>query len=277
MAEILARLERPDLAKEYLKKVLDAKLDEAALVKLADRFGPAAVSRMATQASCRRGAPSWPTPSSSAVKQHARVARTSLADTGQAASLGRRRRLATGRSRRLARRAPAAVAPLVAVLADPARSGEHARARDVLAGLGGNAAGAAVGLSGFARSAVRGQGDRRAGQERRARGVRWHLLMPYVSPESDPAVRTAAGRGSARNRWEACPAERKRPAFSRGKRSSISTAKSRSAQDEKGQATVWQWDAKSRQGGGKDLPGRGGSGRDGRAIGAGRLGHLSGC
>ena len=53
-AKILADLERPDLAKTFLQKVLDAKLDDKQLAALADEFG----SSMFTGMSARRRP--WP-------------------------------------------------------------------------------------------------------------------------------------------------------------------------------------------------------------------------
>jgi uncharacterized protein YjeT (DUF2065 family) len=48
-ARSLAELDRPDLARRYLRQVLQAKLDERALAGLADRFGIIVFKRMATR------------------------------------------------------------------------------------------------------------------------------------------------------------------------------------------------------------------------------------
>ncbi len=238
VARILARLDRPDLAKGYLKKVLQSDLDQAQLIELAEHFGPAAFSRMAMQKDLLPEAGKLADAVLSAVRQQRGSVERLTELVGQLQSPDERTRDKAVTALRKA--APAAVAPLVAVLADPNRATEHARVRRVLAGLGGDATRPLLAYLESSDPMLVTQviavlADARAGDSS------LYLLAPYASPDSDPTVRAAA-RAALGQLVDSLPTpgEAAGVLARRGRRYFDGRATIR--QDENGQATVWHWD-----------------------------------
>lgn len=243
VAEILARRERPDLAKEFLQKILAAKLDDAALVKLADRFGTTAFARLAARPELLPEADQLADLVLAAVAQQRESPERLTERVKQLASPDERVREEAAAGLREA--GSAAVAPLVAALADPGRSEEYSRLRFMLAGLGTDAvrpllAYLDAGDPAFVAKVIN------ALAQIDDRDASLYLLAPYSSAESDPAVREAARSALAR-RIGRLPnaAEAARVLARRARRYFDGEATVR--EDENGQTTIWQWDPESRQ------------------------------
>ncbi len=145
----------------------------------------------------------------------------------------------------LVRAREAAVAPLVAVLADPARRGEHALAKRILVRLGKDAVGPLVAVLESPDAALKTQVVEVLGAMQAEDAVA-SLLIPLVSPDSPPALRsmTAAAlahiSGRAPDNAEALGllehAARRELALSRDQRG-----------DGPPSVEVWYWDDKLKQ------------------------------
>lgn len=136
-ARILAELDRPELAKQFLTKVLEVKLNRTQLAEMADRFGSRAFLGLAARPELNPEAEQL----AEAVVAAAQEARQ---DTGrieqlisglQAPSPAERQRAMLG----LVEAGGAAIGPMVRVLADPQRAEEHTAVRRALVALEGTA------------------------------------------------------------------------------------------------------------------------------------------
>jgi len=243
VAEILARQDRPDLAKQYLKKVLDANLDAAGLNELADRFGSAAFARMAARKELLPEAGTLADAVLAAVRAQRQSPERLAELVSQLSSPDERTRDEAAAA--LRESGPAAVAPLVAALGDPARADQHARLRRILAVLGADAVEPLLAYlespePKFVAKVIN------ALAQIDDRDASLYLLAPYASPESDPAVRTAAeaalarqfGRPPSANEAAQLLASRARRCFDGGQVI---------REDENGRATLWRFDPNSRQ------------------------------
>jgi len=249
VAQILADQERPDLAKDYLKKIIEANLDAAALVKLADRFGPAAFARMASRNELLPEAGQVADAVLGAV-------RSERGSPEHLAELVRRLGSPDERTRdeatvAIRQAGPAAVAPLVKALGDPVRKSDYARLRRALASLGGEAVRPLLAYleSGDPKLVVQ---VINALAQLDDRDASLYLLAPYASAESDPAVCRAAGVALERLGPLPPPAEAAGVLARRAGRWLDGQAVLRV--DENGQATIWQWDASKKQAVAKRYP-----------------------
>ena len=237
-AKIMADLEQPDLAKGFLKKVLDAKLDEKQLAGLADRFGSAMFAEMGARAEL---APEGKTLSDAvlaAVNQKLKAPEriTALIDQLRDSSKDVQIRAMAG----LRDSGAAAVGPLVDVLADPARKTEHANVRAVLARLGSDATRPLAAMLPSPDAALATQVIAVLA-DANARDTTIFLLAPLASPESAAEVRKAAeaalkqlvGRVPSRAQAARVLTNRARQYFE-GRRTPRT--------DTDGQVVVWQWD-----------------------------------
>ncbi len=136
-ARILAELDRPELAKQFLTKILEAKLNQGQLAELADRFGSRAFLALAAQPELNPEAEQL----AEAVVAAAQEARQATERIEQlisglrAASPAERQRAMLG----LVEAGGAAIGPMVRVLADPQRADEHPTVRSALVALEGTA------------------------------------------------------------------------------------------------------------------------------------------
>lgn len=136
-AHILAELNRPDLAKPFLKKILDAKLDTKQLAALQEQLGSARFVSMGTRADL---APEGKQVADAVLA----AAERELTDPQRLAALVRQLQAPSEEARfravdGLRRARGAAVGPLVAALADATRAGEHPIVRAMLVELGDDA------------------------------------------------------------------------------------------------------------------------------------------
>ena len=144
-AKMLADLGRPDLAKGLLKKVLDAKLDPQQLADLGEQIGSPVFLDLAGRAAlAARGQATGRRRGGRDQGQAARRQADRRADPAASRPVGRQ--AAARRWSACRRRGEAAIGPLLAVLADPARAAEHANVRTVLAEMGRPARGPLVAI-----------------------------------------------------------------------------------------------------------------------------------
>ena len=138
-ASVLSDLGRPDLARALIKKVLAANLDQRQLTTMEEHFGAAVFLKMASRLDLapegKELADMVMTAANSVLEDPARLAE--LVKQIQDPSAEVRILALNG----LKRARGAGVAPLLAVLADPARSAEYTNVRAALVRLGGSALG----------------------------------------------------------------------------------------------------------------------------------------
>ncbi len=188
-ANILAGLGRPDLAKGLLQRVLKAKLKQAELATLVDRFGSAMFTELARRDNL--------TPEAKQLSD-AVLAAANLELQDRKRLVGLIAKLQDPsidvRSQALAglkdARGPA-VGALVEVLADPKRTAEHPNVRAALVRFGADARRPLVGIleSPDARLVVQAIEVLAAANARKATV---YLLAPFASAQSKPEVRVAA-------------------------------------------------------------------------------------
>ena len=189
-AKILSDLKRPDLAKQFLQKVIDAKLDTGALANLADRFGSAMFVQLSARADLR--------PQSQQVADAVLEAQNSqLQNPQRVAELIKLLQDSSAENRSAAFSGlmdarGAAVAAMIEALADPARAAEHLQIRNALAAMGRQAVDPLLGIIDQADVKLKIQAIAILG-ELKAPGLQLFLFKPYLSKNSDPAVRAAAG------------------------------------------------------------------------------------
>lgn len=242
-AKILADLDRPDLAKRFLKQVLDANLDEQQLVALEALYGAGMFTRMAARDDLAPEARQLNEAVLAAVTRHVR-------DPARLAGLVGQLQAPTPEARyqalvELRRAGSAAVAPLMAVLADPNRAAEHANARAALVELGSRAVDPLIAMleSGDAKLTAQAIGVL---ADIGSREAIVFLQAPFVSEESDPQVRQAAaaalvkltGRTPSRQEAARLLAQRAEEHFERRRPLDA---------DLEGEVELWIWDGDARQ------------------------------
>ncbi len=188
-AKILSELDRPDLAKQFLQQVLDAKLNSEQLAALGSEFGAGVFVRLSARADLAPEAGQLADAVLEAVNQQLQAPKRIAGLIQQLSSPSADARYAAMASLREAREA--AVGPLVAVLADPARAAEHANVRAALLRLGADAVPPLLGIlySPDTRWKVAAIGVL---AELGVRESVYELVAALASPESDLAVRAAA-------------------------------------------------------------------------------------
>ncbi|HID77143.1 MAG TPA: hypothetical protein EYP56_14250 [Planctomycetaceae bacterium] len=188
-AKILADLERPDLAKGYLAKLLGANLSQQELAGLEAEFGAAVFFRFAARDDLAPEGRRLAHAVLSAARAHRQDPRRLEGLVRQLTDPNPDKRYLAVQELRKA--SGASVGPLLKVLADPARSQEHAAVRAALAELASPAVPAlAAALDApdpvLQREAVRALGQMDSRQALLA------LLAPYASAAFDAEVRREA-------------------------------------------------------------------------------------
>ena len=242
-ADLLAKLDEPELAKSYLKKILDADPDQRQLLELAERFSGAMFLKMASNPQLAPEAGQLADKIVAAVEKHRNAPGRidnlikQLADESADKHFRAMEDLrATG---------SAAVEPLIRVLGDPARSSQHAAVRTTLAGLGSDATRPLIALLESGDPPLMVQAIRTLG-EAGANNATVYLLAPCVSPQSPASVRSAAAAallqivGAATDQTQAARvlASQAREYYD---------GKLNLRTDETGRVTVWEWDAAKRR------------------------------
>ena len=188
-AKVLSDLGRPDLARDLIKKVLAANLDQGQLAAMEEKFGSAMFLKIASRNDLapegKQLADLVMTAANSMLEDPARLAE--LVKKIQDPSIEVRIRALNG----LKRAREAGVAPLLAVLADPARSGEHTNARAALVELGGSAWGPLRAALESGDSGLTVEVIRVLAKHRPSESV-VYLLALSTSDQTDAKVRDAA-------------------------------------------------------------------------------------
>ncbi len=194
-ASILAGLQRPKLAKDFLRRLIAAKLTQPQFVRLAEQCDMSMFTGMASRKELlpegKQVADAILRAVNRKLQDPERIARLieQLGDPSinvRAAALGD-----------LGKAGAAAVGPLAAVLANPARSAEHPNVRAVLVRMGSQAVGPLLAILDEADPPLTIQAILML-REMKARDVSIYLLKPYASAASDPRVRAAAGAALTR-------------------------------------------------------------------------------
>lgn len=200
-AMILADLGHPDLARGFLNRVLEGLrgLDQesqlAVLVSLEDHFGADKFTRMASRKDL---APEAATLNNAILTAVSRQTQDPKLIGGAISRL--QDPSADVRDQALAeiRRARgAAVGPMVAVLVDPNRAGEHAGVRAGLAALGSDAVGALIAMLQAPDPRLAVEAINLLARIEASESV-LYLLAPCTSTESDPKVSEAAAAALAK-------------------------------------------------------------------------------
>lgn len=189
-AKILSDLKQPELAKKFLQKVIEAKLDEKALATLADEFGSATFVQLSARSDLhpqsQQLADAVLAAQNTALQNPQRVAE--LIKQLQDPSAERRSAAFSG----LMDARGAAVSAMIEALADPGRAAEHLSIRTALAAMGRQAADPMVGILDLADPELKLQAVAILG-EMKAPALQLFLFQPYFSEKSDSRVRAAAG------------------------------------------------------------------------------------
>jgi len=249
-AKTLAGLGRPDLGKQFLQRLIDAKLNDQQLAELVEQFGSATFLGMAAREEMQPEAGQLSDAILAAVNR-------SLRDPARIAQLIRqlqdplpdqRYRALTG----LQEARSAAVGPLLAVLADADRAAEQTAVRAVLVQMGSDAVGPLLGVLEASDPKLVAQAIRILA-EMGAKQTAIYLLRPYSAETSDPAVRAVAGAalkrlfGHAPSQGEAARllTERAKAYFDR---------KQPLQEDADGRVQLWRWDEVTKQCTAKSYP-----------------------
>ena len=189
-AKILSDLRQPDLARRFLQKVIDAKLDSAGLANLAEQSGSAAFVELGARADLhpqsQQLADAVLGAQNAALQNPERIA--GLIKQLQDPSAEKRGAAFSG----LMPARGAAVAAMIETLADPALAAEHPAIRSALAAMGRQAANPLLGIMDQADAELKVQVVATLGAMN-DQGLQLFLFQPYFSPSSDPRVRAAAG------------------------------------------------------------------------------------
>ena len=248
-AKILSDLGRPDLARDLIQKVLAANLDQQQLAAMEEQFGSAMFVAISSRADLapegKQLADLVLAAANSVLEDPARLAE--LIKQIQDPSAEVRIRALNG----LKRARGAGVVPLLAVLADPARSDEHTNVRAALVELGGSAQGPlwAALESGDAKLTVE---VIRVLGELSSRESIADLLALSTSDRTDAAVREAArtalvkmiGRAPGKQLAAETLMREAKHHFERLHPLGVDGA---------GQVKVWSWDSATRQPVGNDV------------------------
>ena len=237
-ADLIAELGEPELAKSYLKKILDADPDQRRLLALADQFSGAMFLKMSSNPQLAPQAGQLADKIIAAVEKqrHAPGRIDKLIEQLADESADKRFRamedlLSTG---------SAAVGPLIRVLGDPARSAQHAAVRTTLARMGSDATRPLVALLESHDPPLMVQAIRTLG-EADSKNATVYLLAPYASPESPKSV-TAAAAAALLQIAGAVPHQSQAARVLAKQAREYYDGKLNLRADENGQVTVWQWD-----------------------------------
>jgi CheY-like chemotaxis protein len=188
-ASTIAMLGRPDLAKQYLARFLEAKPDDAQMAAILEQYSSALFLDMASRTDllpeARKVADAVFAGAARFKADPKRIA--GLIAGLQAPSADTRYRAMIA----LLDTGTPALEPLLAVLADPGRAAEHSNVRTVLAQFKSEALGPLVAALESADAALVTQAIQVI-EEMNARGAVVYLLAPLYAPHSPEPVRAAA-------------------------------------------------------------------------------------
>ena len=243
-AQLLLEAGRPELAKRFLKKLLDAKLDDGQWTALVDEFHTPAFTDLAGRtriaAGERRVDPRGPRRRQS---PPARPGPHRRADQAIAGPVARGPRTGPGGPAEGARRG---VSALIAVLADPQRAAEHAAVRAALAAMRGDAIDPLADIIERADPELMVQAIEALAQMRATQAT-VYLFVPALSEDSDLRVRAAARAAIVQLHGSIARARPRRPSSCTTWREATSPASRSMRIDVDGRVTLWTWDPAAKQ------------------------------
>jgi hypothetical protein len=243
LATLMADLGRADLAKKHLQAVLASDLDQDALVALADELTQVYFSRLAARKDLAPEGRKLADAVLSAVKQRSEAtASVEQLVQGLSAEDERTRDEAVVGLRKAGE---AAISPLMAVLADPARAAEHKRVRAVLVSMAGDATRPLLAYLDSSNPKLVVQVIDIFTAARARDSLVW-LLAPYASPDSPAQVRAAAGN-ALKTMVGALPTGREASRILTERAQRYLDGKAGMKRDENGMVTLWQWNAKDQR------------------------------
>jgi CheY-like chemotaxis protein len=187
--KILVDLDEAGAAQPLLQKLIDQKLDDAALAALVDEFGSAVFLRIARAEALQPIAPQFTAAALAAAARHARDAKRIAAEIQRLESADVDERDAAVAALRSGR--DAAVGALLSVLDDPARQAEHAHVETALVQMGSESLAPLGGALAGADATLKAKVCRILGQLGNTAAID-DLLAPALSASSPPEVRAAA-------------------------------------------------------------------------------------
>lgn len=188
-AKILADLRRPELSRQLLRRLLDAKLDEQQLADLAEHFGTNMFLSMAGRSELHPEAQQLADAVVAAYTRRLQAPQQIAALIAQLSAADPEVRFRAMAGLQAAR--GAAIGPMIQALADPARAAEHGGIRAALVHFGSDAVGPLVGLLERSEPQVQAQ-VMQVLAAMNARQAAIYMLGPCTSPRSAPVVRQAA-------------------------------------------------------------------------------------
>jgi hypothetical protein len=188
-AKNLADLGHADVAKQFLKNVIDAKLEPQQLADLGTEFGVPTFLDLAAQPTLLPEAKQLADAVKAAVAARLEDAQRITKLIGQLQDPSEEKRLGAMAALQEARRA--AIGPLLAVLADPARANDYQNVRTVLAGMGRPARDALVAVVDGADPKLKIQAILTLAEMNNPKTA-IDLVGPCASEKGDAAVRSAA-------------------------------------------------------------------------------------
>ena len=242
-AQLLLEANRPELAKKYLRKLLDAKLDDDQWSALVDEYHTPAFTDLAQRTELRPENEQVIQAALGAVDRRLRDPARLAEEIKQLQDPSPEVRAAA--MTRLQRAHGAAVAALIAVLADPQRAGEHAAVRRALAAMRGDAIDPLADIleradPEFMVEAIRALAEMHASQ------ATVYLYVPALAEESDLRVRESA-RAAIRQLQGALPTAAQAAQQLYDLARSYLAGKQSFRTDIHGRVTLWTWDAAAKQ------------------------------
>jgi hypothetical protein len=249
-AQLLLDASRPELAKRYLRKLLDAKLDDGQWAALVDEYHSSAFTELATRAELR--------PENELLVQAALgAADRRLRDPARLAEEIKQLQEPSPEVRgraiaKLKQAHSAAVGALIAVLADPQRAGEHAVVRAALAAMRGDAIDPLAEIieradPEFMVEAIRALAEMRASQ------AIVYLYVPALAEESDLRVREPA-RAAIKQLQGSLPTAAQAAQRLYDLAKSYYAGKQPLGTDSHGRVTLFSWDPAAKQCVGRSCP-----------------------
>ncbi len=242
-AKLLLEAGRPEFAKRFLQKLLDAKLDDGQWTALVDEFHTPAFTDLAGRAELRPESEDLIHTALSAVNRRlndpARLAEE-IKQLQDPSLEVRARALASLQSGH-----GAAVRALIAVLADPQRAAEHAAVRAALVAMGSDAIDPLADIIDRADPDLMVQAIETLAQIRATRAIAY-LFVPALSDQGNVRVRAAA-RDAIVQLLGRLPSKARAAQQLYDLARSYFDGKQTMRLDADGRVTLWSWDPATRQ------------------------------
>ena len=249
-ARVLAELDQPKLARDFLKKIIDAKADQKTLAEMAEKLGTPAFGALSSNAALQPEGAAVAKLVLDAWDEQARSPERIRAAVKQLQDPSELKREQAFREVMAAR--GGAVGPLVDVLADASRANEHARARAALVAIGSDAVDPLIGMLENAEPQLMAHAIRALG-EMNARSSIPFIVGPYTAENTDPAVRAAAAE-ALRRLVGALPTRGEAIGLLTSHAKEYFSRKRAAGREVDGQTTIWSWDTAKKQTVARALP-----------------------